>query len=131
MKTILLIDDEPQLLSTLSEILKRSGHKVIPMPDAEFALSFLREGTSIDLIITDLQLPGMSGFDLISLFKEFMPAVPIIVLTGYGSVESYIQTRSRGIFEYINKPVRASELRRIANVALNCQVVGNSNLSAP
>ena len=132
MKTILLIDDEPQLLSTLSEILTLAGYKTIPIPNAESTQFLVREGIKVDLIITDLHLPGMSGFELIRLFRKVMPTVPVIVLTGYASVESYIQTRSNGVFEYINKPVRASELRRIVRAALDCSVVGNSSsLSFP
>ena len=132
MKTILLIDDEPQLLSTLSEILTLAGYKTIPIPNAESTQFLVREGIKVDLIITDLHLPGMSGFELIRLFRKVMPTVPVIVLTGYASVESYIQTRSNGVFEYINKPVRASELRRIVRAALDCSVVGtSSSLSFP
>ncbi len=126
MKTILLIDDEPQLLNTISEILTRSGYNVIPLPNAESTPSLLREGTRVDLIITDLHLPGMSGFELISLFRKVMPTVPVVVLTGHASVESYIQTRSSGVFEYINKPVRASELRHIVRAALENPVTENS-----
>jgi DNA-binding NtrC family response regulator len=123
MKTILLIDDEPQVLSTLCEILTKPGYNVIPRPDAESAPSLVRGGTKVDLIITDLHLPGMNGLELIALFKKIVPSVPVIVLTGYGSVESYIQSCSSGVFEYINKPVQARELRRIVSAALSSSAI--------
>ncbi len=126
MKKILLIDDEPQLLSTISEILTAYGYEVIALPDAESAYPLIREGERYDLVITDLHLPGMNGSELIGLFRKIMPNVPVIVLTGYATVESYIQTRCNGVFEYINKPIRAGELRRIVGAALNGPFVNRS-----
>jgi len=117
-KTILLVDDEPELARILAETLETDGYTVIPRPDAEAALTVLLNRTSVDLVITDLQLPGMSGSELAEVLRKALPSVPIIMLTAYGSVESYIESRSMGVFEYINKPVRAKELRRIVKTAL-------------
>ncbi len=119
MKTILLVDDEPDLLVILAEILERAGYAVIAKPDAESALSVLLNRTSIDLVITDLCLPGMSGFELVEVLRKALPAVPVIMLTAFGSVETYVESRCMGVFEYINKPVHARELRRIVKTALH------------
>jgi DNA-binding NtrC family response regulator len=118
MKTILLVDDEPDILKTLAELLGKTGYTIVAKPDAEAALSVVREGTRIDLVITDLRMPGMSGSELITILKKTLPSVPIIMLTGYGSVESYLKSMSSGVFEYVNKPVQARELRRIVKTAL-------------
>lgn len=118
-KTILLVDDEPELLSMLTEMIQGFGYRVISRADAESALSALREGADIHLVITDLRLPGMSGAELIAIIRQLLPRVPIIMLTAYGSVESYIQTRSHGLFEYINKPIQAKELSRIIKAAFD------------
>ncbi len=118
-KTILLVDDEPELLSILAETLRSFGYNVIPKLNAESALSAISEGTMIDLVITDLRMPGMDGSEFIRILKRQLPSVPVILLTGYGSVESYVQTRSDGVFEYVNKPVRAKELRLIVKAALD------------
>lgn len=117
MKTILLVDDEPEILNILGEILRGFGYTTIPKPDAESALSAIRQGAVVDLVITDLRMPGMSGSDLLIVLRKLLPSVPIIILTANGSVESYIQARSDGVFEYINKPVQAKELRRIVKAA--------------
>jgi DNA-binding NtrC family response regulator len=117
-KTILLVDDEPEVLTVLEKILTRFGYNVIPRPHAESALPEVRQGAGIDLVITDLVMPGMSGSELAAAVRKRMPDVPVILLTGHGSVESYIQTRSDGVFEYINKPVEANELRRIVQAAI-------------
>lgn len=127
MKTILLVDDEPDILKTLAETLGRSGYNIITKPDAEAALSVVREGTKIDLVITDLRMPGMSGSELTTILRQTLPAVPIIMLTGHGSVETYLKSMSSGVFEYVNKPVQARELRRIVKTALEWPKAKNSS----
>jgi DNA-binding NtrC family response regulator len=115
---ILIVDDEPGVLNVLADIVGVLGFSVIAVPDAESALSVVKGGENIALVITDLSLPGMNGSDLLAEIKRAMPAVPVIVLTAHGSVESFIQTQSRGMYEYINKPVQAAELRRIVLSAM-------------
>jgi two-component system response regulator GlrR len=115
---ILIVDDEPDVLALLAELVRSFGHDAIAAPDAEAALSVVRRGEAVDVVITDLRLPGMNGIDLLSEIKRAIPSVPVIMLTAHCSVESFIQTQSRGIFEYINKPVRAAELRRIVQAAI-------------
>jgi DNA-binding NtrC family response regulator len=118
MKTILLVDDEPEIRTILVEFLQKSGYKVIPKPDAESALSVINEKRRVDLVITDFRMPGMDGPEFIDALKKTSPSLPVIMLTAFGSVASYIQCRSKGVFEYVNKPVRAGEFRRIVQAAL-------------
>jgi DNA-binding NtrC family response regulator len=117
-KTILLVDDEPDVLNTLADMLSRPGYAVIAKPDAESALAVIREETKIDLVITDLRMPGMSGSEFLAVLKKTLPAVPVIMLTGHGSVETYLKSMSSGVFEYVNKPIQGRELRRIVQTAL-------------
>ncbi len=119
MKTILLVEDEREVRGILAEILQEAGYTVIPSPDAESALSVLLNRTPIDLVITDLRLPGMSGSELVAVLRKGLPDVPVIMLTAFGTVESYMKSRCMGVFEYINKPVQARELRRIVKMALH------------
>ncbi len=60
----------------------------------------------------------MDGYELAGVLRKGLPGVPVIMLTAYGSVESYVESRSMGVFEYINKPVQTRELRRIVKQAL-------------
>ncbi len=118
MKTILLVDDEPDILKFLVEMLGKSGYATIPKPDAESALSIIRKGMQIDLVITDIRMPGMSGLELTTILRQILPSVPIIMLTGYGNVETYLKSMNSGVFEYVTKPIQARELRRIVKTAL-------------
>ncbi len=120
MKTLLLVDDELENLKCLGELLNRLGYAVIAKPDARSALSVVRSGAAIDLIITDYCMPEMDGLEFLVLLKQSLPAVPVIMLTGYGAVETYLKSLSLGVFEYVNKPVRVKELGRIVKAALDC-----------
>ncbi len=119
MKTILLVDDELEILKSLGEVLDRFGYKVITKSEAQAALTALREGVQIDLVITDYRMPGMDGMEFLNALRLLNPAVPVIMLTAYGAVESYLKSLSLGVFEYINKPIKAKELGRIVQAAID------------
>ncbi len=124
MKTILLIDDDKDVLAFLGDALRGAGHHIIPRSDAGSALGVLREGTRVDLVITDYQMPGLDALSFMSRLRESAPNVPVIVLTGHGNVELYLKVMSLGAFEYVNKPVRTGELNRIVQSALQGPATG-------
>ena len=118
METILLIDDDPAVLSYLEDTLSTFGYNVIPRPDARSALSVIREGTKVDLVVTDYSMPGMGSPEYFTALKQALPSVPVIILTGYGSADIERNLLSIGQFEYASKPVEARELDRIVKAAL-------------
>lgn len=119
MKTLLLVDDELENLRSLGEILNRFGYKVITKSDAQSALAVFREGTDVDLVITDYRMPVMDGLEFLNALRQIKPSLPVVMLTAYGAVETYLKSLSLGVFEYVNKPVKAKELGRIVQAALD------------
>ena len=119
MKTILLVDDELEILKSLGEILTRFGYQVIAKQAAQEALASVKDGVNIDLVITDYRMPGMDGLEFLNALRQMDPSVPVIMLTAYGAVESYLKSLSLGVFEYVNKPIKAKDLGRIVQAAIN------------
>jgi CheY-like chemotaxis protein len=116
MKTILLVDDEPAILTVLELLLNKFGYIVIPKSSAASALFLIREGVNVDLVITDYRMPGMNGVEFIRVLRRILPSVPVLILTGDITVEI---EPSLGVFECINKPVLGKELHRIVRSAFD------------
>ena len=126
-KTILLADDEPEILKSIGEILERFGYNVIARPDGRAALSVIREGTPVDLVLVDYVMPGMDGLELLKSLKELAPDVPLVLFTGNSTIESYLKALGLGVHEYVNKPVTAQKLKRIVQAAIEKGPAGAPN----
>jgi DNA-binding NtrC family response regulator len=116
--TVLLVDDNPEVLQTLEAILERAGHRVIAKPDALSAMAMIHGGAHVDVIVTDYHLPQMDGMEFLGRLKESSSRVPVIILTGYGSVELSLKFIDLGAYDYIHKPVLPKELRRVVHAAI-------------
>lgn len=114
---ILFADDEAALQECMSLELPRMGHEVTVCPDGFTALAALQRNT-YDCLIVDLDMPGMSGIEVVTKAKEMMPTAEAIILTGKSSLETAIAALRQGAFEYLTKPCRLVELdallRRVA-----------------
>jgi len=108
-RRILLVDDEEDIRITMRAVLKRAGYQVTAVSNGEAALQAEREH-GFPVLITDLRMPGMSGDELIARFREEFPAVAIMVMTGYGSVDHAVEMLKNGIDDYLTKPVNHDEL---------------------
>jgi two-component system, response regulator, stage 0 sporulation protein F len=117
-ETILVVDDDPESRTIYSQFLGNSGYTIIMRPDGTSALSAVREVSSIDLVITDYQMPDMSGIDFVRDLRKIRPNVQVIMLTAYGNVETFFRSRDLGVFEFLNKPMRKIEFGRIVRAAL-------------
>jgi len=118
MQTILLVDDDRDILSYLEFTLSSGGYNIISRSDAPAALEAIREGIKIDLVITDYLMPGMDGHEFYSEARKILPFVPIIILTGHVSIENYLKSLSLGFYEYVSKPIDSTLLHRIVKNAL-------------
>jgi PAS domain S-box-containing protein len=115
---ILLVDNDPQVLSILGEMLKDAGHHVLPVPSGREALRvFVPSG--FDLVITNVGMPEMSGWDVAERLRAGDPHVPVIFITGWGlQEEDQARCRRLGISALLFKPVPPQELHRTVQVAL-------------
>ncbi|MBP1679236.1 MAG: response regulator receiver protein [Bacteroidetes bacterium] len=117
MKTILVVDNESGS-SSIEAILQRRGFRGIIARSAREALIIIRNDRSIDLVVTEMQLPDMDGLHFLTAVRSIAQGLPIIVATNSGSIESYLHAVNLGVYEYLNKPVLPKELIRIASIAL-------------
>jgi DNA-binding NtrC family response regulator len=111
-KRILVVDDEENARVALSKILSREGYEVASAGNGYEALNYLRN-RDVELIITDINMPEMNGLVFLRELSRRHPASNVIMITAYGEVESYIEAMNLGAFEYINKPVKIDELKKI------------------
>jgi PAS domain S-box-containing protein len=115
---ILLVDNDPQVLSILGEMLKDAGHHVLPVPSGPEALRVFVPG-GFDLVITNVGMPEMSGWDVAEHLRGRDPNVPVIFITGWGlQDEDQARCRRLGISALLFKPVPPAELHRKVQMAL-------------
>ncbi len=107
--TILTVDDEPQILQTVGGILTDEGFEVITAPDGETALRLVREEAP-DLVLLDIALPGMDGLEVLTEIKRQYPALPVIMISAYGSVENAVKATRLGAYDFIEKPPHADKI---------------------
>jgi two-component system response regulator AtoC len=114
---ILIVDDEEMSRFVLREALSKRGYLVEEAADAESGLKKLRQ-RPFDLVLLDVQMPGMSGIDAISKFKDIDPSVIIIMTTAMGSKEMIMDAISRGAYDYFVKPFKMDEMEVIVKRSL-------------
>ena len=107
---ILIVDDEEGLRKVLARGLAKEGYLTEAVGSGAEALSRIA-AESFDLVITDMQMPGMNGLELLAEIKAFDPALPVLVITAYGTVESAVQALRLGAYDYITKPFESDELK--------------------
>ncbi len=109
---VMIVEDEPRLLHSLTFTLRRKGFRVIPVSTAESALEFLSQNgdTRCDLFITDIQLPGMSGVEFIDRLRGIPGDHRIVVMTAFPKRELEQQLSIRGIDSLLTKPFDIEEL---------------------
>jgi DNA-binding NtrC family response regulator len=117
MANILCVDDEPAATLHLKGILQEAGHQVTPVHNVEAAFTVLGRG-GVDLIISDYRMPGATGLEFLARLSAEGYDVPLIMITGYGSIEHAVAAIKAGAIDYVTKPVRASQLELVVEQAL-------------
>ncbi|HSH44575.1 MAG TPA: sigma-54 dependent transcriptional regulator [Longimicrobiales bacterium] len=117
MATILCVDDDPGVLSVLRATLERAGHRVVAVNNGPAALTVLGRG-NVDLVISDYSMPDMTGLDLLDQLRERGLEVPIIMVTGHGTIEGAVSAMKSGAVDYLTKPFTPRELEVAVDQAL-------------
>ena len=114
---ILIVDDEVSMREFLEIMLSKEGYKVSSSGSGKEALKMLND-TIYDLIVSDVQMPGMNGIELLRNVKEVCPDTTVIMITAYASTESGVEAMKAGAYDYITKPFKVDEIKLIIKNAL-------------
>lgn len=117
MAKLLVVENEPVTLGLITTILKGEKHEVTPAKGAEEALKLL-EGQSFDLMLSDIRMTPIDGMELLKRSRETYPQMPVIMLTGFGSVSTAVDSLKLGAFDYLTKPFKVDELLNTVRRAL-------------
>ena len=115
--TLLVIDDEKNIREGLAADFEMDGYDVKIAANGDEGLEFLSKG-DIDLVITDLRMPGTSGEDVLKKVTRDMPGIPVIVLTGHGSIDAAVSAMQNGAYDFLTKPLNLEHLELVVKRAL-------------
>jgi|SRR5438552_2701414 two-component system, NtrC family, response regulator AtoC len=128
MQAILIVEDEAKMRRLLELNLGEEGFTTLSAGDAESGLKLLREN-SVDLVVTDLKLPGMNGLEFLQAVKHQNAALPVIVMTAFGTVETAVEAMKAGASDYVLKPFSLAEMRMVIHKELDVHKLREENRS--
>jgi len=119
-KRILIVDDEVHARHGLGLLLNQAGFEVVTAEDAAQALDLL-QFDRVNMILSDLRMPGMSGLTFLREINQRYPDIGVILMTAHAGVDSYLEAIQLGAYDYINKPMRFEELMGVMQRYFNAQ----------
>jgi DNA-binding NtrC family response regulator len=125
---ILIVEDEARMRRLLELDLSEAGYQTFSAAAAEKGLDLLRR-EQIDLVLTDLKLPGLSGLEFLQAAKRLNGALPVVVMTAYGSVETAVEAMKAGASDYVLKPFALAEMRLVVQKELDVRRLREENRS--
>ena len=126
---ILVVDDELNMRLVLKAMLKKEGYQVVTAADGQEALQVLRK-EKIAVVATDLKMPKLDGMGLLDRIMQDDPALPVIILTAYGTVANAVDALKKGAFDYLTKPFEQDELKTVILKAVKTRMSNDRELSA-
>lgn len=129
---IVIIDDDNEMRSLLRDYLQKQGYQIADFPNAAVALDRFRrdplyDSDKIDLVISDIRMPEMSGLELVEKLKPTHAKTPVILITAFGSLETAVEAIRRGAFDYITKPFKLGEIDLTIKRALHVSRLEQEN----
>src|SRR6266704_5021947 len=128
MPAILIVEDEAKMRRLLELNLGDDGFTTFAAEDAETGLKLLGENP-VDLVLTDLKLPGMNGLEFLQTIKRQNAALPVVVMTAFGSVETAVEAMKAGASDYVLKPFSLAEMRMVVHKELDNSRLREENRS--
>ncbi|MFA4888903.1 MAG: sigma-54 dependent transcriptional regulator [Candidatus Omnitrophota bacterium] len=128
MNKILIVDDEKNVLSSFKKVFSQEGYDIVAAGNAEEGLSCAQKD-AFDLLIMDIRMPGISGLEAFSRFKEIDSKVPIIIMTAYGTTETAIEAMQKGAFDYVLKPFEVPKMKELIEKALAASRIMKTEVS--
>ena len=123
---VLIVDDEHGILASLEKILAREGYRVSTTDSGEEALAMVRD-EPVDLILADIMMPKMSGVDLLRTVKAMQPAIEVVMMTAFGTVEHAVECMREGAYDFIPKPLKRAIVVRSVQRALERRALLHEN----
>ncbi len=117
---LLIVDDEPHILRVLQAAFDKEGFETRIAEDASSALAAFEDSVP-DCVLTDVTMPGMSGYELLREVQERFASVPVVIMTAYGTIPAAVQAIRDGAFEYVTKPFDLDSVKQIVRSALSSQ----------
>ena len=124
---IVVLDDQDIMRESLTASLVSNGYKVFPFEKGEEALAFI-QSKSVDLVLTDMKMPKISGIEVLEKIKAFDELIPVVLITAYGTIETAVDAMKKGAEDYIIKPVKLDELEIIVRRALKNRKIRQENI---
>lgn len=109
---VLVVDDRPEMAEMIADHLCDRGYEATATSSGEEALRVLRT-CRVDVLVTDLRMPDVNGFDLLSASMDLDPSRTVILMTGYGGLDTALEATQRGAFQFLTKPFRLDALVRV------------------
>ena len=126
MPHILVVDDELSMREFLKILLEKEGYTVSIAAEAAMALEII-ENETINLVVSDIRMPGMSGLDLLAKLKHRLPDLPVIMITAFASPDDAVRAMKNGAFDYITKPFNVDEIKGVIKAATRSKLVTTGN----
>ncbi len=125
--TLLIVEDEDRMRRLFELVLKPAGYQLLLARSGDEALRLIQDHDALDMIITDLQLGAISGMQVLEAARQQVPDVPVLIVTGFGTVKSAVEAMQKGAYDYISKPVDNEELKIVIARALQVRQLARDN----
>jgi len=124
---IFLVDDDDGSRDAMAKTLERVGYDVRAFPGAEEALDRMRSGDPVDVVVSDVRMPGMDGYELLRQVRAEWPGLPFLLVTAFADVEDAVAALQGGADDYLTKPVKVQELRQRVQLQLERRALSTEN----